>query len=1229
MFMRKNNKYLKLLLTLLMILSCQHVSASSNNGDKQLELIKAKLSSDSFYDLYSLVVYVDHVKRNKELSYAFYNKLLKKFPDKLAPIFSYKYFCKQNKSYKKAIELNRYLYSKTGYKSLNTEYFELYAIQNGDEKLISLGEELLKEDPQNIELLEKLVKLSFKKAQFKKASTFCKKLTVISPDSELALSCGKSHFYAKDNKNAEKIIEKQLSTKQKTYNDLKLLTDVYLSNKQYYKAEQTLKKLLKIKIDGKNLIKLGDVYLAQNKQKNAAKVFKNYLKMYPRDNVVLTKLFDSYLSLEDKDKAISVGEKIILLNPSNHDVKEKLAYLYLSREDYKKTIALLKELIEKDKNDQELLKLLANCYMANHNFKEASLILQDMLKTSPEDQELKRLLADNYYASKDLTNAKKIYAQLLEDTPKDEYILGYLVDINAEQNDYYSSIFYLKKLILVYLERQEENFDQKLEDKIYDLQVKLGNFYLAQNELDRAEHVFTAVYNKDPYNYKTLNTLIDIYLESNKNIEAINLINQAIAMKPDDKKMKLKAVDTLFALNEMGEAKLILEELVKANPDDQQLISRLADSYLAEKEVDKAIEFLKTIVDADDSYMELDVHKKLGNAYIIAGRFEDAVELYKNLSEIYPEDKGVRLNLIDGYLALEEYEEAYILLQPIVKENYKDVELIKKVANILNSLNRFEENDTFLKWAYQRHPENDDIKQLLGDTSLSLSSFKKAVHYYQSMSNAENNKQVRYKLAECYRHMKLYDKAEKKYNSLLKYADFKEKALIGKAYISIDKNKLHLAQKEFKKVLKANKNNYEAKLGLAIAYISTEDYLKALNILDKLGSNPKVNYEKAVAYKKMKMYGKAREYLKQNPLKKARALDRRISNLMKIRFEPEYGLHTESFPAIGGGPNYKLKYNRYGIEVSDYIEIGDMEKTNLKWKARFDMTPYKSGSGTSTARATATRYGFGIEGRPVKHIGIDGDIAYKSFSNGEGLIEAKGLVDLYLTDWLALNFGYHRRNVEETFLSTAGIIPVTGPFAGKLVGQVVDNKYNLLGYNLKLPYNFYNYGDISIGFRDGKNMSAAFYKEAIAGLGNVLYSRPEGRLLDLVMGEYTMYYTGFDEDHLGFGGASLDASPIGSDNISPFIFPRVGGYYSPKNLLSHKFGLHLRGSVDQLRTKYYVGGFVGLQSSTNQGTDFINGVSAKLTINEEGPLGVALIYLLEDYHVIRKHDFIVSLLMRL
>ncbi len=1229
MLMRNNNKYLKLLLTLLMILSCQHAGASSNNSNKQLESIKARLASDSYYDLYSVAVYVDHVVNHKELTYAFYDKLLKKFPDKLAPLYSYKYFCKQDKSYEKAIDLNRYIYSKDKNKRLNTEYFDLYALQYGDEKLIDLGENLLKEDPENIELLEKLVDLSFKKAKFKKASKFCKKLNTLNPNSKLALACGKSHFYAKDNKSAEKIIEKQLSKKQKTYNDLKLLTDVYLSNKEYKKAEKSLKKLLQIKTNRKNLKKLGDIYLAQGKKQEAAKVFRNYLKLYPGDIPVLTKLFDTYLALGQKDKAISVGEKIISLNPNNPNVKERLAYLHLSEEDYEKTIVLLKDLTEKDKSDQDLLKLLANCYMANQNFEDANLVLVNMLKANPEDSELKRSLANNYYANKDLVNAKKLYAQLLEDSPKDEYILGYLVDISAELNDYYSSIFYLKKLILVYLERQEENFDQHIENKIYELQVRLGNFYLAQNELDKAEDVFTVVYNKDPYNYKTINTLIDIYLGSNKHVEAINLINQAMALRPDDKALKIKAVDTLFALDEMGEARLILEELVKDNPDDQELILKLVDSYLAEKEIDKAIDLLKTIADADDSYMELDVHKKLGNAYIIAGRFDDAVELYTNLSKIYPGETDIILNLIDSYLALEEYDEAYALLQPIVKENYKDIELIKKVANILNALNRFEENDTFLMWAYQKHPDNNEIKKLLGDTNLSLSNFKKAVHYYQSMTDAENNKNVHYKLAECYRHMKQFDKAERNYNRLLNYPEFKEKALIGKAYINIDKSKLHSAQKDFKKVLKNNKDNYEAKLGLAIAYISTEDYLKALNILDKLGSSPKIKYEKAVAFEKMKMYGKARECLRNNPLKKARLLDRRISNLMKIRFEPEYGFHTESFPAIGGGPNYKLKYNRYGIEVSDYIEIGDMEKTNLKWKAKFDMTPYKSGSGTSSARATATRYGFGIEGRPFKHVAVDGEIGYKSFSSGQGLIEAKGLLDLYLTDWLALNFGYHRRNVEETFLSTVGLTPITGPFAGKLVGQVVDNKYNLIGYKLKLPYNFYNYGDLSIGFRDGKNMSASFYKEAVAGIGNVLYSRPKGRLVDLVMGEYTMYYTGFDENHLGFGGASLNSSPIGSDGISPFVSPYVGGYYSPKNLLSHKMGLHLRGSIDQLRARYYVGGFLGLQSSTNQGTDFINGVSARLTINEEGPVGVELIYLLEDYHVIRKHDFIVSLLMRL
>src|SRR3989339_1124757 len=189
-----------------------------------------------------------------------------------------------------------------------------------------------------------------------------------------------------------------------------------------------------------------------------------------------------------------------------------------------------------------------------------------------------------------------------------------------------------------------------------------------------------------------------------------------------------------------------------------------------------------------------------------------------------------------------------------------------------------------------------------------------------------------------------------------------------------------------------------------------------------------------------------------------------------------------------------------------------------------------------------------------------------------------------------------------------------------------------MGYNLKLPHYFYNYGGFNLGYVKGLEVPSNFYKEANLGLGKIAYTRPENNLLNLVMGEYTLYYAGYNDNRLGFGGASLNSSPLGSDGISPIPSsgnPGVGGYFSPEYIIANKFSLHMRGRINPLRSRYYMCGYLGTQNIAERNTEMIWGGSVGLRFNEEGRLGLGLLYQIDSFDVARRQDFIVNLIMKL
>jgi hypothetical protein len=133
---------------------------------------------------------------------------------------------------------------------------------------------------------------------------------------------------------------------------------------------------------------------------------------------------------------------------------------------------------------------------------------------------------------------------------------------------------------------------------------------------------------------------------------------------------------------------------------------------------------------------------------------------------------------------------------------------------------------------------------------------------------------------------------------------------------------------------------------------------------------------------------------------------------------------------------------------------------------------------------------------------------------------------------------------------------------------------------------------------------------------------PEEKLSLFRLGVWFEYF-GFDEDRLGYGGASLlDAqyrpvplSELGSDGIPPDPTPGnpgVGGYFSPQRFTSTVGRVDLRGRARE-GVDYSLTAFVGTQSYTGAERRGAGGVAMKVTLRASQRLSVPLAYSWDDY----------------
>ena len=338
-------------------------------------------------------------------------------------------------------------------------------------------------------------------------------------------------------------------------------------------------------------------------------------------------------------------------------------------------------------------------------------------------------------------------------------------------------------------------------------------------------------------------------------------------------------------------------------------------------------------------------------------------------------------------------------------------------------------------------------------------------------------------------------------------------------------------------------------------------------------------------------------------------LRREIESETRSNLELLFDGHTET-----GGLNDSLRYLRFGARLN--LKRGSGSRLRLT----ATHTPYRSED--SVVEESATSLSIGTLGKHSEAIGYEWEIGAVHFSTERW--DGTGLLRLMVraSDSARYSVGLSRTLVEESMLSAVGLDPVLGPFAGERVGAVTDNRLSASG-NWQLPLRLDLVGEGALGVYAGRNTGTNFFKRLGGGpFWNAVAKAPEESLSLLRFGAWFEYF-GFDEDRLGYGGASLvdtrgervPLDELGSDGISPEPdppHPGVGGYFSPERFTSLVGRVELRGRASP-ELEYNVAAFLGRQSYTGVEPRGAGGIAASLKLRLGDRVSLPLSYVWDDY----------------
>ncbi len=195
--------------------------------------------------------------------------------------------------------------------------------------------------------------------------------------------------------------------------------------------------------------------------------------------------------------------------------------------------------------------------------------------------------------------------------------------------------------------------------------------FLKKAEYDKAEILILDVIKKEPSNIEMLVTLSDIYWITEKKEQAVKIFENIITMP---KLSPVYANIVLFRLaswytekNYLVEASETLEKLLLLDPKNTQNLTLLGDIYYKKKEFDKSIATYKKVIALNVN--DLQAWKELAYIYFFLKMYTEAYQAFSQLIKLDQINPEYVFKLAEMCMILNDFDKALTYFEQINKFN--------------------------------------------------------------------------------------------------------------------------------------------------------------------------------------------------------------------------------------------------------------------------------------------------------------------------------------------------------------------------------------------------------------------------------------------------------------------------------------------------------------------------------------------------------------------------------
>ena len=508
------------------------------------------------------------------------------------------------------------------------------------------------------------------------------------------------------------------------------------------------------------------------------KAIDNYRKAMEEDpaaEFLSEELSDLYIQSGRLREAVLDAEAALRENPDNVAARRILAYIYtrlignsrgqrVNEEMVKKAIAQYEKIAELKPEDKKIRVVLGWLYKLNHESLKAEAAYKEALKIDPADESAMYGLAAVYANLGDQKRASEVLRTVVGKNPTSR---GYsqLAEVYAKMKDYGLAA---------------ENYRKALELSPRNAQLKQS---YAEN-----------------------------LVMSGKVDQALKIYNEIAAENPEDFVANLRRSQILRDRGKLAEARKALDAAKEVAPDNLEVQYTDVNLLEAEGRRQEAINALNKILSATRklSYSSGEISnrsiflERLGLMYRTVGRYDDAVDTFRQLAELDPD---------------------------------KDARVLAQIADTYRQAGQFDKAVDEINKAYAKYPKDRMVGVIRASILADAGHPKQAIEAVRELTGGEPSRENHLTEAQIYEKTKDFDLMAEALGAALDLSQTKDE----KATVLFMRGAMHERQKnfakaetDFREVLRLSPDNPAAMNYLGYMFADRNERLdEALELVQK------------------------------------------------------------------------------------------------------------------------------------------------------------------------------------------------------------------------------------------------------------------------------------------------------------------------------------------------------------------------------------------------------------